>query len=96
MTMKKVESAVIDRRTFFATVGVTLGGAAALSVMPASGLFASPGNVTVDYADTDGLWDTDSVFGHMPPYSHPIGYGRQSAAPVDRTGVHPADLNFLA
>ena len=89
-------AAVIDRRSFFATVGIALGGAAVLSVMPASGLFAAPKDVSLGDVDTAGLWDTDSVFGHMPPYSHAIGHGRRSTAPVDTAGVHPADMNFLA
>ena len=93
-------AAVIDRRSFFATVGVALGGATALSILPASGLFARPANVMVQFPSTDtppdGVWNVDSVFGHFPAYSHPIGHSRAAAYPVDVADVHPADLNFLA
>jgi hypothetical protein len=44
----------------------------------------------------DGISDGDSVFGHFPPYAHPIGYGRPGHGSVDLAAVHPADRNFLA
>jgi hypothetical protein len=87
----------VDRRSFLATVGLAAGAAA---VLPASALFAAPGNVMARTMPTDslpdGISDGDSVFGHFPPYAHPIGYGRPGYAAMDMAAVHPADHNFLA
>jgi len=87
---------MVDRRSFLATVGLAAGAA----VLPASALFAAPGNVMARTMPTDslpdGIADGDSVFGHFPPYAHPIGYGRPGHGSMDLAAVHPADHNFLA
>lgn len=87
---------VVDRRSFLATVGLAAGTAA---VLPASALFAAPGSVMARTMPTDslpdGIADGDSVFGHFPPYAHPIGYGRSRHEAVDMAAVAAADRNFL-
>lgn len=90
---------VVDRRSFLGSVGVVAGTAATASLLPTSALFAAPGNVMACTMPTDslpdGIADGDSVFGHFPPYAHPIGYGKVRHETVDIASAQAVDRNFL-
>ncbi|MBX5463380.1 MAG: hypothetical protein IRZ28_20100 [Steroidobacteraceae bacterium] len=100
MTAKKSVSSesagvVLDRREFLAGAGFTAGAVVATSLVPMALVHAVPASAHESAAASEGTWHVDDMWGHWPPYSHPIPYGRPAAAPSLAELVDPVDRNFV-
>jgi len=74
----------MDRRAFLGHVSLTAGAVVATSMVPLSVVHALPTGVPL--AVSAGAWagHVDDAWGHWPPYSHPIPYGRtETVAQLD-------------
>jgi len=100
MTARKIvpsESAgvLLDRREFLAGAGFTAGAVMATSLVPMALVHAVPANAHESVDASEGTWHVDDMWGHWPPYAHPIPYGRPAEAPSLAELADPADYNFV-
>lgn len=102
MTAKKSVSSdsagvLLDRREFLAGAGFTAGAVVATSLVPMALVHAVPANApeSASASTSEGTWHVDDMWGHWPPYSHPIPYGRPAPAPSLAELVDPVDRNFV-
>jgi hypothetical protein len=83
----------MDRRIFLGNLGLTAGAVVATSLVPLSVVHALPTGVPLSVSAGAWAGHVDDAWGHWPPYSHPIPYGREKIAAAQLDGL---DHLFLA
>jgi hypothetical protein len=79
-------SSTLDRRRFFLG-SLSISGAVLLSGGLSALTLACPATAAVP----PGSGHVDDMWGHWPPYAHPIPYATGEAAPHPRASLDPVD-----
>jgi hypothetical protein len=88
----------LHRRRFLGTITLSIGGAAAGTLLPVSLLRAAPAACLVDasrHADPCGDWQLDDICNAYPPYSLHVN-APVPAAEIPGAAAHPADSHWIA
>lgn len=83
----------LDRRTFLGSLSLT--GAVLFAGWPPSSC-AAPGNASLAGSSPAALHHVDDMWGHWPPYAHPIPHGGSQPAPLPWESIEPADRMWAA
>jgi hypothetical protein len=88
---------ILDRRTFLGSL--SLAGAGLFTGAPALSLGGTAETTPVSETPSnaeDWLRHVDDMWGHWPPYAHPIPHGVADAAPLPWDQIQPADRMWTA
>jgi hypothetical protein len=86
---------VLDRREFLGSAALTAGAVAASALVPLASVHAVATESSLTDVEPSGTWHVDDMWGHWPPYAHPIPYGRPEATPSLAELADAADRNFV-
>jgi hypothetical protein len=88
---------IFDRRTFLGAAGLAAGAALVGPLLSRrlAGDAAQKGDLRSSVPALDGGWHVDDMWGHWPPYAHPIPYAPVQAASVSWDYIDPVDHMFL-